>query len=85
MLLNVVIMFNTSFDISNVWNIVFITTISGLIIYIYLRGIIKKKIRLYSRDTQTEPVTIVEYDVYGEPYINGYLAVYTDMQQWNVV
>ena len=68
-------MFNTSFDIRNVWNIVFITTISGLIIYIYLRGIIKKKIRLYSSDTQTDPVTIVEYDAYGEPYINGYLAV----------
>lgn len=75
MLLNVVKMFNTSFDITNVWNIVFITIISGLIIYIYLKSVIKKKIRLYSRDTQTEPVTIVEYDIYGDPYINGYLAV----------
>lgn len=80
-------MFNTNFDIRNIWIIIFIIIIIILIFYIYLKTIFKKKLRprLYSNYTQTEPVTIVEYDIYGEPYINGYLAVlygtqYTDVQ-----
>lgn len=85
-------MFNTDFDIRNVWNIVFISIICGFIIYIYLRNVFRKKHypRVNSNATQTEPVTIVEYDVYGEPYINGYLAVlyekpYAEIQPWNYV
>lgn len=85
-------MFNTNFDIRNIWTIIFIIVILVLVMYMYLKKVFKRKprIRLNSRYTQTEPVTIVEYDMYGEPYINGYLAVlygkpYTDIPQWNVV
>lgn len=70
-------MFTTTFDIRNVWIITFIIIILLLIFYICLTRILRKKdrIRLYSHYSQTEPVTIVEYDMYGQPYINGYQAV----------
>lgn len=70
-------MFNTTFDIRNVWIITLIIIIIVLIFYIFLSHILRKKdrIRLYSHYTQTEPITIVEYDTYGQPYINGYQVV----------
>jgi hypothetical protein len=70
-------MFNTTFDIRNVWIITLISIILVLIFYICLARILRRKyrIRLYSHYSQTEPITIVEYDQYGQPYINGYQAV----------
>jgi len=70
-------MFNTTFDIRNVWVITLIIVILLLVFYICLSRILRKKdrIRLYSNYSQTEPVTIVEYDMYGQPYVNGYQAV----------
>jgi hypothetical protein len=71
--------FNTDFDIRNIWIIVFIIIIAVLLIYMYLEKVFRRKktkhIRLYSNYTQTDSVTIVEYDLYGQPYINGYQAV----------
>jgi len=71
--------FNTDFDIRNIWIIVFIIIIAVLLIYMYLEKVFRrnktKNIRLYSNYTQTDSVTIVEYDLYGQPYINGYQAV----------
>jgi hypothetical protein len=70
-------MFNTTFDIRNVWVITLIIIILLLIFYISLSRILRRRdrIRLYSHYTQTDPITIVEYDAYGQPYINGYQAV----------
>lgn len=70
-------MFNTTFDIRNVWVITLIIIILLLIFYIFLSRILRRRdrIRLYSHYTQTDPITIVEYDAYGQPYINGYQAV----------
>lgn len=72
-------MFNIIFDIENVWIITMIIVIIVLLAYIYISSIFRRKknkhIRLYSNYTQTDAVTIVEYDVYGQPYINGYQAV----------
>ncbi len=70
-------MFNTTFDIRNVWVITLIIIILVLIFYISLSRILRRRdrIRLYSHYTQTDPITIVEYDAYGQPYINGYQAV----------
>jgi heme/copper-type cytochrome/quinol oxidase subunit 2 len=71
--------FNTNFDIRNIWIIVFIIIIAVLLIYMYVAHIFRRKktkhIRLYSNYVQTDSVTIVEYDLYGQPYINGYQAV----------
>lgn len=72
-------MFDTSFNIRNVWTITFICVVGILLIYIYLARVFRmrktKHIRFNSNYTQTESVTIVEYDIYGQPYINGYQAV----------
>ena len=70
-------MFNTTFDIRNIWVIIFIIIILLLLFYICLSRILRRKdrIRLTSHYSQTEPITIVEYDLYGQPYINGYQAV----------
>jgi hypothetical protein len=67
-------MFNTFFDIRNVWIITMIILICVLIIYIYISSVFRKKgrARLCSNYTQTDVITIVEYDTYGHPYINGY-------------
>ncbi len=69
-------MFNTIFDIKNVWIITMIIVIIVLLAYIYISSIFRKKgrSRLYSNYTQTDDIMIVEYDVYGHSYINGYLA-----------
>lgn len=79
MLLNVDKMFNTSFDIRNVWTILLIVIIAVLFIYMYVASVFKikktKHIRFNSNYTQTDSITIVDYDIYGQPYINGYQAV----------
>jgi hypothetical protein len=67
-------MFNTNFDIRNIWIIILIIIIMLLLFYICLSRILRQKerIRLDSHYSQTEPITIVEYNMYGQPYINGY-------------
>jgi hypothetical protein len=70
-------MFNTSFDIRNVWIITMIIVIIVLISYIYISSVFRKRghTRLYSNYTQTDDITIVEYNEYGQPFINGYQVV----------
>lgn len=70
-------MFNTDFDIRNIWIMIFIIIIGVLLFYIFISYKLRRKqrIRLYSSYTQTDSVHIVEYDIYGQPYINGYQAV----------
>jgi hypothetical protein len=70
-------MFATDFDIRNIWIMIFIIIIGVLIFYIFMSYKLRRKlrIRLHSDYSQTDPVHIVEYDVYGQPYINGYQAV----------
>ena len=69
-------MFNTTFDIRNVWIITMIIVIIFLLSYIYISSIFRKKEkpRLYSNYTQTDVINILEYDEYGQVYINGYLT-----------
>lgn len=78
--------FNIDFDIRNVWIIMFIVIIFVLFIYIYLERVSRRKkikhIRFNSNYIQTEPVTIIEYDMYGQPYINGY---HVNIQPWNFI
>jgi hypothetical protein len=70
-------MFNIEFDIENVWIITMIIVIIVLLAYIYISSIFRKNrhIRRYSNYTQTDDIMIVEYDVYGHSYINGYQVV----------
>lgn len=70
-------MFNTDFDIRNIWTLVLLICLALLMIYLAVSKALRKKakIRLISNYTQTETITIVEYDMYGQPYINGYHAV----------
>jgi hypothetical protein len=69
-------MFNTTFDIRNVWIITTIIVIIFLLSYIYISSIFRKKEnpRIYSNYTQTDLINILDYDEYGQAYINGYLA-----------